>query len=517
MRRLVLLLCGLLLLAMPAGAQDDPNEPNTYVTRDGLVLTFPADWRATEYGVRGFVTLANHPSAGNPDLDTGEITLDFTYTVPAERPQFIPPGPDLIQAAAADFISSGGTTGVIDVVELPTTTLYRMRGRVGDDAVTLYTFVVNRLPFSLRAQTGDTSLVNVEQIVFQIIGALRFDSDPLPAAQALPTLAPTIDRTPDVTPSIAEATTTPDITATPTEVAAAALPQGVFWVQNIEATDSPNGIGALDEVVVLDGNTLLVSDSFTSATVQLGSGTVLERIPGDPEAYAAFLYVQFGPDRVLYGYDTDNSLVRLRADLSVIQKIRLDGPAMAFVRSMDFSPDGDLYIYGLTSDGEITVLVYDTAGRIRDVLNIDSVARNTLFSSAAVIVQPDGNLLYIDAQHDSRLLSPDGVLIRSTPLDRVTAPAGTTPDFVAPSMVFDDSGRLLVLSGYGLTVYDTDGRVIGRLDTVRGANDSTPFAALEMPARGDLALVPGNIVAVVGSNGAFSLITLLNIDALVQR
>lgn len=482
---------------------DDDNARMQYVTADGLVLQFPTDWTPLEYGLRGFITLANHDRPTNPDLDPGQLTLDLSYTLPAERPADPVSGAVLIQQVAADFIDIGGTTALIDTLPLraadsSSPTVFRMRGRLGDDSVTLYAFVRNGLPFTLRAQSGDADLNAFEPQILALLGSLRFDTEPPPTTPT-PTRAP-VTSAPD--PTTAPATRTPP----PTDP--------VLWLTTIEDTQSPNGIGALDEVVLLDDETLLVSDSFTSATVALESGTVLDRIPGDPAAYEAFLYIQFGPDQVLYGWDVDGTLVKLRRDLSVIQAISTNGPELAFVRSMDFGAGGELYVYGLTAEGTVAVLVYDTDGRLQNTLDIDAAVQATLFSSAAVVVQPDGNLLYVDAQHASRRFSPEGVLLGQAVLQQ-PALQGASPSFVAPALAYDDAGRLLVLSGLGLTVYDAAGEILTRLPALAETADPVPFARGEMPTRGDLAVLPGERVAVVGTNGAFSVVTVLDIAALV--
>lgn len=483
-------------------AQADPT-PTPYVTVDGLVLQVPPAWTVTEFGVQGVLALANHDRPTSPDLPPGDLTLDLTYTPPSQRPATPPTSTALIQQAAADFIRSGGSVSVIDTFTLETTvgpvTVQRMRGVVGDDAVLLYAFLRDGLPFQARIQTGDADFSAFAADIRTLFSTLRFDTEtppttPTPSPAAPPTASTAAPAAPPTTPAPADP---------------------VVWVQNIAATDSPNGIRALDEVVVLDTETLLVSDSFTSATVAVADGTLLERIPGDPASYTAFLYVQFGPDRVLYGWDVDGTLVKLRADLSVIQRINPDGPEMAFVRSMDFGPDGDLYVYGLTQAAELVVLRYDINGRLQDRIDIDADVRDTLFSSAAVVVRPDGNLLYVDAQLDSRLFSPTGRLVDTAPLQRPDM-GSTAPGFVAPSVVVDDAGRVLVLSTLGLTVFGPAGEPVAQLAPIPPDDDARPFAPGEMPTRGDLVMLAADRVAVVGANAAFSVMTVLDVAALVQ-
>ena len=494
----VLLMVLTLVMPMATYAQDGDDGPQQYVTSNGLVLTIPATWRVTEYGLAGFITITNHTRPSSPDRDPGEITIDLEYEIPttAEITEPSVTSQELALQATEDFLNAGGETGIIDNLTISDRPVGRMRGSIGDDFVTVYTFFQSNLYIKMRAQTGDSDLDAFEADIFLLIGAMRFDFDPIPATST-PSPAPTNDAHENTDPTPTETTDSP-----------------VIWVQNVEITSGENSIGGLDEVVALGDGTLIVSDSFSSATVDVETGRLLDRIAGDPDAYSAFQFLQFGPDFVLYGWDTNGNLVKLRRDLSVIQSLALTGPELAIVRSLAVTERGDLMVYGVSQDSEVLAVLYNTAGQLRGTINLDSVVGNTLFTSAALAVRPDGSLLYVDAQLSSRLLTSSGVIIELDPLEKPPADSGS-PAFVAPSLDFDSAGRLYVLSGYGLTVYDTDGSLLTQLSDVMPDSSTERFEGLQMPTRGDVAVVDDNRVVVVGPNEAFSVVTLLDIAVLL--
>lgn len=515
-RRWIVLLVLIVVLSLGTTARAQDAGPREVISNDGLIVQVPAGWQVTSYGLSGFLTLSNHERPGNLNLAPGEITADLSYELPAvrrDRPDDfqLPSLQGLLESRALEFSNAGGRVSLLDSVQIPPCVeAARMRGRFGDDYVEIFSFYYADLAFSLRAQTGDADLSAYRDALYGVLGSLRFDTEPSPICPTgtAATPAPTENATaaPPTPPAAEEDSPTPPAIDAPRQV----------WLRNIERSTGENSIGTLDEVVILQAdNEVLVSDSTTAAYLDLETGTYLDRVRGATPDYRTHLFLQFGPDDILYGWDVDGNLVKLRRDLSVLQVLSAGGPALSLPRSMAFARNGNLILYGVgAEDGTALLLEYDTSGLLQNRIELREAVQNTLFTSAAVLPREDGTFLYVDAELNSRLLSPVGDVLARDILELPST--SNSPGFVAPTVLAHPSGFWVVLSALGLAIYDEDGTLRYFWGDVVPEDATTPFSAGQIPVRGDIALTEDGRLVLVGANRAYSVVTLFDIAALLD-